>query len=61
MYDFACCHTCVAPKRHLGCHGHCPEYKEAKDAWEAKKNRLAKEREKETLIRSVLVSSKYKD
>ena len=21
-----CCHYCVAPKRHPGCHGNCPEY-----------------------------------
>ena len=21
-----CCHGCVAPKRHPGCHGTCPEY-----------------------------------
>ena len=21
-----CCHHCVAPKRHPGCHGHCQEY-----------------------------------
>ena len=23
-----CCHFCVAPKRHLGCHGKCSEYKD---------------------------------
>ena len=21
-----CCHYCVSPKRHPGCHDHCPEY-----------------------------------
>lgn len=21
-----CCHYCVAPKRHPGCHGNCPDY-----------------------------------
>lgn len=21
-----CCHYCVAPKRHPGCHDHCPDY-----------------------------------
>lgn len=25
-----CCHYCVAPKRHPGCHGTCPEYLEEK-------------------------------
>ena len=23
-----CCYGCVAPKRHPGCHDHCPEYNE---------------------------------
>ena len=22
----SCCRYCVAPKRHPGCHDHCPEY-----------------------------------
>lgn len=26
-----CCYGCVAPKRHLGCHGQCQEYAEEKD------------------------------
>lgn len=25
-----CCHFCVAPKRHPGCHGYCPDYAEEK-------------------------------
>lgn len=25
-----CCKGCVAPKRHPGCHDHCPEYKDEK-------------------------------
>lgn len=24
------CHYCVAPKRHPGCHDHCPEYAKEK-------------------------------
>lgn len=26
MGTINCCHYCVAPKRHPGCHGSCPEY-----------------------------------
>ncbi len=31
-----CCHYCVPPKRHPGCHDHCPEYAAEK----AEHNRL---------------------
>ena len=30
MNPFECCHFCVPPKRHTGCHSTCPEYKEAR-------------------------------
>lgn len=37
-----CCNGCVAPKRHIGCHGTCKEYKAAKAAYEqAKANAFA--------------------
>lgn len=32
-----CCHHCVAPKRHPGCHGHCKEYAEERAKYEARK------------------------
>ena len=32
-----CCHYCVAPKRHPGCHDHCPEYIKEKAEYEARK------------------------
>ena len=32
-----CCKNCVAPKRHLACWGHCPEYL-AEKAQEDQKN-----------------------
>ena len=32
-----CCWGCVAPKRHPGCHGHCPEYIAEKDQLEKEK------------------------
>lgn len=31
-----CCHGCVAPKRHPGCHDTCPEYRKEKVEHEAK-------------------------
>ena len=32
-----CCHGCVAPKRHPGCHDHCPEYIKEKAQHNAEK------------------------
>lgn len=32
-----CCKDCVAPKRHPGCHGVCPEYLYEKALWEEEK------------------------
>lgn len=34
---FECCQKCVAPKRHPGCHDHCPEYIEARAEFDEKK------------------------
>lgn len=40
-----CCNGCVAPKRHTGCHGHCPEHIEEKavhdEQMEAERKRKA--------------------
>ena len=30
MGMFKCCHPCVPPKRHPGCHDRCPEYADEK-------------------------------
>lgn len=32
-----CCKGCVAPKRHPGCHGHCPEYIAEKEQYDKEK------------------------
>ena len=32
-----CCKGCIAPKRHPGCHDHCPEYIEEKEQHEKEK------------------------
>ncbi len=36
-HPIKCCKSCVAPKRHPGCHGHCPEYLAEKAVYEAEK------------------------
>lgn len=38
------CHHCVAPKRHPGCHDHCPEYLEAKAAYDKKRQEARMDR-----------------
>lgn len=32
----SCCHGCMAPKRHPGCHDTCPEYRKEKAEHEAR-------------------------
>ena len=32
--NFTCCRYCVAPKRHPGCHGTCPEYIKQREEYE---------------------------
>lgn len=32
-----CCYGCVAPKRHPGCHGRCPEYLSEKAEYDRQK------------------------
>lgn len=46
MNYFECCMKCIPPKRYPGCSGKCPEYKTAKDRYEADK---AKNNEKYAL------------
>lgn len=36
-HTIKCCKGCVAPKRHPGCHDHCPEYIAEKAEYDAKK------------------------
>ena len=38
-----CCNGCVAPKRHEGCWGHCPEYLKEKAAHDAQKEAIRKQ------------------
>lgn len=40
------CRYCVAPKRHIGCHGKCQEYIDWKAEWDA----FQKEQKRERLI-----------
>lgn len=39
-----CCHGCIPPKRHPGCHDHCPEYIAEKEAHEKRKAELDREK-----------------
>ena len=41
-----CCKDCVAPKRHPGCHGVCPEYLYEKALWEEEKKVIREEEKK---------------
>lgn len=36
-HPIVCCKSCIAPKRHPGCHGHCPEYIAERAVYEAQK------------------------
>lgn len=45
MADFTC-KDCVPPKRHVGCHATCEEYKQDKLKWEEKKKRIKENRKK---------------
>ena len=37
MAIIKCCQYCVAPKRHPGCHGSCPEYLKEKAEYDNRK------------------------
>ena len=43
-YNITCCNGCIAPKRHPGCHGHCPEYRKEKAEYEAHKAKVDKQK-----------------
>jgi Na+-translocating ferredoxin:NAD+ oxidoreductase RnfC subunit len=40
-----CCHKCVAPKRHPGCHATCPEYIEENQTHQAEREEIRKYKE----------------
>ena len=40
-----CCNGCVAPKRHSGCHGSCPEYLKEKAEHDAQAEESYKQRQ----------------
>ena len=44
------CKDCVAPKRHLGCHGECKEYIEFKKGISDLTTTIRKEKELNTLL-----------
>lgn len=52
MARINCCRECVPPKRHIGCHGTCPEYIKANAKNEEKKLLLAKQRNEQEIYLS---------
>lgn len=54
MQAFKSCMNCVAPKRHPGCHGTCPEYLEAR----AEYDRLKSAYDREQAISASIYSSR---
>lgn len=55
---FECCHYCVPPKRHPGCHDRCPEFSEAWILFEAKKAMLEADREAREYTKMAVVKTK---
>lgn len=51
-----CCYGCVAPKRHPGCHGSCPEYLADK----AKHDRLKAEYDKANQVSGAIIGDQMK-
>lgn len=49
-----CCTNCVAPRRHIGCHSTCEEYKKSKDLLDAHKDTIAKAKAKEDILNEYL-------
>lgn len=55
----SCCRYCVAPKRHPGCHAHCPEYIAEKAEHDAEKAERDKRKRIEYNLDSQLAKSIY--
>ena len=50
MQLFECCIKCEKPKRHPGCHDHCPEYKKGRDILDKRNQSIRKNKEIERLL-----------
>ena len=50
MKVIECCHHCVPPKRHEGCHSHCPEYIEERDAYTAERDAIRQKRKESDAV-----------
>ena len=60
MNTIECCRYCVAPKRHIGCHGHCPEYIGEKAKHEEKRKKAFREKEVVAAVKGVQWNGKVK-
>ena len=59
-HPIKCCKSCVAPKRHPGCHGHCPEYLAEKAVYEAKKTEMEKQKAIREGLDAQAIASAYR-
>lgn len=58
---FECCLYCKPPKRHLGCHGECAEYAEARKKYEdSKASRVQETISMDNYMRVVQDKHRYK-
>ena len=55
-----CCKDCVPPKRYPGCHDKCPEYLKEKQEWNARKERVRSEKNRDVLIDGYVVNRSLK-
>lgn len=59
-YSIKACQNCVAPKRHPGCHDHCPEYLQDKAAYESKKAAADKQKAIKAGLDAQAIASVYR-
>lgn len=53
LYQDNPCRDCVPPKRHIGCHGNCPDHKEWKAAVEGRKTRWQEEQSSQRALDNI--------
>ena len=60
MNTIECCKSCVAPKRHIGCHAVCPEYIAEKTAYEEIRSNAMKKKKNDEAVRDLQWYAKSK-
>ena len=59
-YIIKSCNGCVAPKRHPGCHDHCPEYLQEKAEYRIRKDAADKQKAIRTGLDAQAISGVYR-